>query len=63
MRHLIYVIDGSGPLLLMELAFLLTHVGAEVVWITYPKPTRGDNVAYSLENKMLDRGVQGHSYF
>ncbi|KAJ8439206.1 hypothetical protein Cgig2_003419 [Carnegiea gigantea] len=49
---------SGGPLLLMELAFLLTHVGAEVVWITYPKPTEGDNVAYSLENKMLDRGVQ-----
>ncbi|KAL9259756.1 N-acetyl-alpha-D-glucosaminyl L-malate synthase-like protein [Drosera capensis] len=49
---------SGGPLLLMELAFLLRGVGAEVVWITYQKPTDSDEVIYSLENKMLDRGVQ-----
>ena len=42
----------------MELAFLLRGVGAEVVWITYQKPADTDEVVYSLENKMLDRGVQ-----
>ncbi|KAF8410555.1 hypothetical protein HHK36_003086 [Tetracentron sinense] len=47
-----------GPLLLMELAFLLRSVGAEVVWITNQKPTATDEVVYSLEHKMLDRGVQ-----
>ncbi|KAL2892744.1 N-acetyl-alpha-D-glucosaminyl L-malate synthase [Bienertia sinuspersici] len=49
---------SGGPLLLMELAFLLRGVGAEVVWITYQKPADADEVVYSLENKMLDRGVQ-----
>ncbi|XP_021758312.1 uncharacterized protein LOC110723277 [Chenopodium quinoa] len=49
---------SGGPLLLMELAFLLRGVGAEVVWITYQKPAEPDEVVYSLENKMLDRGVQ-----
>ncbi|EEF52629.1 uncharacterized protein LOC8275779 [Ricinus communis] len=49
---------SGGPLLLMELAFLLRGVGAEVVWITNQKPTETDEVIYSLENKMLDRGVQ-----
>ncbi|GAB4852025.1 hypothetical protein Ancab_016218 [Ancistrocladus abbreviatus] len=49
---------SGGPLLLMELAFLLRGVGAEVVWITYQKPAEPDEVIYSLENKMLDRGVQ-----
>lgn len=44
--------------MLMELAFLLRGVGAEVVWITYQKPSEADEVVYSLENKMLDRGVQ-----
>ncbi|KAJ8442572.1 hypothetical protein Cgig2_026514 [Carnegiea gigantea] len=33
-------------------------VGADVVWITYQKPAETDEVVYSLENKMLDRGVQ-----
>ncbi|KAK9757655.1 hypothetical protein RND81_01G177200 [Saponaria officinalis] len=47
-----------GPLLLMELAFLLRGVGADVIWITYQKPSETDEVVYSLENKMLDRGVQ-----
>lgn len=47
-----------GPLLLMELAFLLRGVGAEVVWITNQKPSGADDVIYSLEHKMLDRGVQ-----
>lgn len=49
---------SGGPLLLMELAFLLRGVGAEVVWITSQKPPESDEVIYSLENKMLDRGVQ-----
>ncbi|KAI3824301.1 hypothetical protein L1987_05756 [Smallanthus sonchifolius] len=48
----------GGPLLLMELAFLLRGVGAEVCWITVQKPLGKDEVIYSLENKMLDRGVQ-----
>lgn len=48
----------GGPLLLMELAFLLRGVGTEVVWITNQKPEEADEVTYSLENKMLDRGVQ-----
>ncbi|KAB1201949.1 Lipopolysaccharide core biosynthesis mannosyltransferase LpsB [Morella rubra] len=49
---------SGGPLLLMELAFLLRGVGAEVCWITIQKPSETDEVIYSLENKMLDRGVQ-----
>lgn len=49
---------SGGPLLLMELAFLLRGVGAEVVWITNQKPNEPDEVIYSLEHKMLDRGVQ-----
>ncbi|KAF3446365.1 hypothetical protein FNV43_RR11544 [Rhamnella rubrinervis] len=49
---------SGGPLLLMELAFLLRGVGAEVVWITNQKPAEPDEVMYSLEHKMLDRGVQ-----
>ncbi|XVF62111.1 hypothetical protein PTKIN_Ptkin08bG0191000 [Pterospermum kingtungense] len=49
---------SGGPLLLMELAFLLRSVGAEVYWITITKPSETDEVIYSLEHKMLDRGVQ-----
>lgn len=49
---------SGGPLLLMELAFLLRGVGAEVLWITNQRPSGTDNVIYSLEHKMLDRGVQ-----
>ncbi|KAM4129815.1 hypothetical protein ACJW30_01G052500 [Castanea mollissima] len=49
---------SGGPLLLMELAFLLRGVGAEVVWITNQKPVELDDVVYSLEHKMLDRGVK-----
>lgn len=49
---------SGGPLLLMELAFLLRGVGTEVVWITNQKPVEADEVVYSLEHKMLDRGVQ-----
>lgn len=44
--------------MLMELAFLLRGVGAEVVWITNQMPMEPDEVIYSLEHKMLDRGVQ-----
>ncbi|KAH1109495.1 hypothetical protein AAZX31_04G028700 [Glycine max] len=49
---------SGGPLLLMELAFLLRGVGSDVVWITNQKPSEHDQVIYSLESKMLDRGVQ-----
>lgn len=49
---------SGGPLLLMELAFLLRGVGAEVCWITNQKPPGTDEVVYSLENKMMNRGVQ-----
>lgn len=52
---------SGGPLLLMELAFLLRGVGAQVVWITNQKPTDTDQVIYSLEHKMLIRGVQVQS--
>ncbi|KAA3474408.1 UDP-Glycosyltransferase superfamily protein [Gossypium australe] len=55
--------DESGPLLLMELAFLLRSVGAEVNWVTFMKPSETDEVIYSLEHKMLDRGVQVLSAF
>ncbi|KAK7352302.1 hypothetical protein VNO80_17722 [Phaseolus coccineus] len=49
---------SGGPLLMMELAFLLRGVGTDVVWITNQKPTEPDQVIYSLESKLLDRGVQ-----
>ncbi|XP_039124542.1 uncharacterized protein LOC120260978 [Dioscorea cayenensis subsp. rotundata] len=49
---------SGGPLLLMELAFLLRSAGASVVWVTYQKPSETNEVIYSLEQKMLDRGVQ-----
>lgn len=49
---------SGGPLLLMELAFLLRGVGSEVVWVTNQSPDERDQVIYSLESKMLDRGVQ-----
>ncbi|KAF7134328.1 hypothetical protein RHSIM_Rhsim08G0122800 [Rhododendron simsii] len=49
---------SGGPLLLMELAFLLRGVGAEVCWITNQKPSERDEVVHSLEHKMLGRGVQ-----
>ena len=47
----------------MELAFLLRKVGAEVVWITNQKPPESDDVIYSLERKMLNRGVQVFFFF
>ncbi|XP_071725360.1 uncharacterized protein [Rutidosis leptorrhynchoides] len=49
---------SGGPLLLMELAFLLRTVGAEVCWITIQRTSDTDEVVYSLERKMHDRGVQ-----
>jgi glycosyltransferase involved in cell wall biosynthesis len=52
---------SGGPLLLMELAFLLRGVGTEVGWITMQKSPDIDEVAYNLEQKMLDRGVQVYS--
>lgn len=42
----------------MELAFLLRSVGTEVCWITNKRPLQKKAVIYSLENKMLHRGVQ-----
>ncbi|XP_052195603.1 uncharacterized protein LOC127803428 isoform X2 [Diospyros lotus] len=52
---------SGGPLLLMELAFLLRGVGAEVCWITNQKPSEMDEIIYSLEHKMLDSGIQTFS--
>ncbi|ESQ34823.1 hypothetical protein EUTSA_v10007509mg [Eutrema salsugineum] len=49
---------SGGPLLLMELAFLLRGVDAEVAWITNQKPVKADEVIKVLEHKMLDRRVQ-----
>ncbi|KAL0369100.1 UNVERIFIED_CONTAM: hypothetical protein Scaly_1128900 [Sesamum calycinum] len=49
---------SGGPLLLMELAFLLRAVSTRVVWITNQKPTEPDEVVYSLEQKMMDKGVE-----
>ncbi|MBA0745759.1 hypothetical protein Gogos_008322 [Gossypium gossypioides] len=49
---------SGGPLLLMELAFLLREVGADVVWVTNQKQTESDDIIYSLEHKMLNQGVQ-----
>ncbi|XP_047168902.1 uncharacterized protein LOC124837544 [Vigna umbellata] len=49
---------SGGPLLLMELAFLLRAAGSDVVWTTIQRPPQTDDVVYALENKMLDRGVQ-----
>eukprot|EP01018_Ginkgo_biloba_P004480 Gb_19840 [translate_table: standard] len=48
---------SGGPLLLMELAFLLRNTGAQVVWMTNQKATDNE-VIYNLEHRMLDRGVQ-----
>lgn len=55
--------DLGGPLLLMELAFLLREVGAQVVWITNQKPVEEDQVIKVLEHKMLARGVQVNNDF
>lgn len=49
---------SGGPLLLMELAFLLRSVGTDVCWITNQKQSETDEVLYSLEHKMLSRGVR-----
>lgn len=49
---------SGGPLLLMELAFLLRAVGTRVVWITNQKPAESDEVIISLEQRMTDRGVE-----
>ncbi|XP_073103683.1 uncharacterized protein [Elaeis guineensis] len=42
----------------MELAFLLRNVGSQVAWITNQKSEDANEVTYSLEHKMLNRGVQ-----
>ncbi|KAL6504709.1 hypothetical protein OROHE_023467 [Orobanche hederae] len=49
---------SGGPLLLMELAFLLRAASTRVVWITNQKPTEPDEVIYSLERRLTDRGVE-----
>ncbi|KAL3634300.1 hypothetical protein CASFOL_021354 [Castilleja foliolosa] len=49
---------SGGPLLLMELAFLLRAANARVVWITNQKHTGPDEVAYSLEERMKNRAVE-----
>ncbi|KMZ59347.1 UDP-Glycosyltransferase superfamily protein [Zostera marina] len=49
---------SGGPLLLMELAFLLRVVDAKVVWITNQHTDEKNKVTHSLVHKMLDRGVQ-----
>ncbi|KAK3163518.1 hypothetical protein QOZ80_1AG0004710 [Eleusine coracana subsp. coracana] len=49
---------SGGPLLLMELAFLLRHVGSQVVWITNQRSEETNDITYSLEHKMLNHGVQ-----
>ncbi|CAO2823333.1 unnamed protein product [Amaranthus hypochondriacus] len=48
----------GGPLLLMEFAYLLRGVDAEVVWITYQQAAESYAVLSSLENKLLAKGVQ-----
>lgn len=55
---LVWFVFIGGPLLLMELAFLLRGVGAEVVWTTNQKPVEADEMVNVLEHKMLDRGVK-----
>ncbi|MFS8016555.1 putative Glycosyl-transferase family 4_5 [Helianthus anomalus] len=53
----------GGPLLLMELTFLLRGVGVDqVCWITIQKPPGKDEVIYRLEKMMLDCRVQVHLY-
>ncbi|KAJ4885017.1 UDP-Glycosyltransferase superfamily protein [Raphanus sativus] len=42
---------SGGPLLLMELAFLLRGVGAEVVWTTNQKPVEADEVVISAKSQ------------
>lgn len=54
----ILLTDAGGPLLLMELAFLLRHVGSQVVWITNQRSEETNDVTYSLERRMLNHGVQ-----
>ena len=58
LEFLFFISHTGGPLLLMELAFLLRSVGAEVCWISNQKPSETNEVIYSLENRMLQRGVQ-----
>ncbi|RYQ86133.1 hypothetical protein Ahy_B10g105817 isoform D [Arachis hypogaea] len=41
-----------GPLLLMELTFLLRGVGADVVWITNQKLSEPDQVIAVLKEKV-----------
>ena len=42
----------------MELAFLLSGVGTEVVWLTNKKPVEPDEDNYSVEHKVLEKGVE-----
>lgn len=49
---------SGGPLLLMELAFLLRNAGAQVIWITYQKSAEENEVTHTLEHKIMNRGLQ-----
>uniref|UniRef100_A0A7N0UI11 Glycosyl transferase family 1 domain-containing protein n=1 Tax=Kalanchoe fedtschenkoi TaxID=63787 RepID=A0A7N0UI11_KALFE len=49
---------SGGPLLLMELAYMLRGVGAKVCWITVQVSSESDDVVDNLEHKLLSRGVQ-----
>ncbi|KAL6850512.1 hypothetical protein ACP4OV_021139 [Aristida adscensionis] len=53
---------SGGPLLLMELAFLLRNVGSQVVWITNQRSEETNDVTFSLEHKMLKHGVQESAF-
>lgn len=50
-------------MLLMELAFLLRGAGSKVVWMTNQKAVEAGDVVYSLEHKMLNRGIQVNLQF
>ncbi|PKU66221.1 hypothetical protein MA16_Dca009595 [Dendrobium catenatum] len=52
---------SGGPLLLMELAFLLRNVGGRVIWITYKRPAEENEVIHTLDHKMMNRGLQALS--
>uniref|UniRef100_A0A7N0UE41 Uncharacterized protein n=1 Tax=Kalanchoe fedtschenkoi TaxID=63787 RepID=A0A7N0UE41_KALFE len=53
---------SGGPLLLMELAYMLRGVGAKVCWITLQVSSETDDVVDNLEHKLLSRGVQVHKF-
>ncbi|GAU34939.1 hypothetical protein TSUD_312700 [Trifolium subterraneum] len=49
---------SGGPLLLMELAFLLRAVGSDVVWITNQYPTEHDQVLPARGEKAVDTALK-----